>query len=152
MDELYKQQYAVYEDLVQQALRETNPQKKAVLIEKLKTTNLQLSQTMNELLSSLSSTRKETAQVQMYRDQLMDVLRRIQKDYNGLLQNTDQLETLRRIRAYETEKYTTSMHLYLVGLFLLAIAFVLILLFRGGQKADTSMMTAASPPTNPAFM
>ena len=154
MEELkarYQQQRARYEALVGQALTTNDPRVRAQLFPLIRDANLRLSATLDEMLRMLTNVGKETANIQMYRDELMTTLRRIQKDYNGLIQGTDQMETLRRIREYEDSKYTSSLHMYLIGILVMALALIVVLLFRG-YKSPTTAMTTAMPPTTPALM
>ena len=121
LESKYQQQFALYEEEVASPTPDVN---------KLKDLNLQISNTLHAMIESLTNVRNETASIKVYRDELISRLRKIQWEYNGLIQNTDQLETLRRIREWERAKADKSVNFYLI-LFLLACAALLVaILFK----------------------
>ena len=134
MEELkkkYAQQSALYESYI----REGAPPAKVSAL------NVEISKTLEEMIGILAKTKG--VGLEEYRNQLIGNLHRIQRDYNGLVQNTDKIETLRRIRREEYD--TTPIKQYLF--FFFAILFVIIVLLLFFQKKPT----AAAIPSNPAI-
>ena len=139
MDDLkktYAQQMAVYEA----AIKEGQPP------EKIAALNMEISKTLEDMIAILAQVKRdESGRVQEYRGQLLSNLQRIQRDYNGLTQSTDRLETLRRIR--QEEKDPSEMWRYLYFFFGLVVVLFLMIFVFGSQKEPT----AAAMPINPAI-
>jgi hypothetical protein len=82
------------------------------------------------------------------RDELVKRLQRIQQDYSGLLQNTDKVETLRRIRSYQDESWRPTFTFHLIAFFVLAITVFLVVLFlRQRENTATNPMAATMRPS-----
>lgn len=131
MEELkkkYAQQSALYESYIREG---ASPDKISAL-------NIEISKTLEEMIGILAQTELEE-----YRNQLIENLHRIQRDYNGLVQNTDKIETLRRIRAEEYDTAPLKRYLF----FFFAILFVILILLLFFQRKPT----AAAIPSNPAI-
>ena len=124
MDDLestYQTQYALYEE----AIASPNPD-----AAKIKQLNIQIAKTLNAMIETLTNVNKETASIKVYRDELIQRLRQIQWEYNGLIQNTDNLETLRRIRESEQKKADGSFYIYFYGFVAACIALVIAILMK----------------------
>jgi hypothetical protein len=117
----YQQQFALYEEEVASPTPDVN---------KLKNLNLQISNTLHAMIEALTNVRNETANIKMYRDDLISRLKKIQWDYNGLIQNTDQLETLRRIRESERARVDKSVNFYLILFLIACAALLIVILFK----------------------
>lgn len=102
-----------------------------------------LNQELSGLLSQLleNSARYNTAD----EEELVRRLQQIQKDYNGLITATDDLETLRRIRAYEEDTTKSTLFWYIVAL-IVAGLFVIVFMFVF-QRAVSTPTIATSPPS-----
>lgn len=139
MDDLkktYAQQMAVYEA----AIKEGQPH------EKIAELNMEISKTLEDMIAILAQVKRdESGRVQEYRSQLLSNLQRIQRDYNGLAQSTDKLETLRRIR--REEKDPSELWRYLYFFFALVFLLFMLIFVFGSQKNPT----AAAMPINPAM-
>lgn len=109
--------------------------------------NVQLAATLSQMIGASAM---NPTNIKSYRDELIAKLIRIQRDYNGLIVSTDQLETLRRIRNYETTKFDSTFTLYLWAFLLLSIVLIVVLLFKT-QRVATTAMSAVSPATMPAL-
>lgn len=149
MDELQKQYAeaaALYESEIQAAIASEDIKPHLTT---LKTLNARISKILDQMVEATAKAKDDSGKLHEYREQLMDRLRRIQKDYSGLAQNTDQLETLRRIRRNQLE----TAHQYFSTYFFLFIIFCLVLLlllvFR--QKKDSTTSTPVRAATTPAF-
>lgn len=108
-------------------------------MDKIRQLNVELSSLLEQMISASDPQRRTMPAV---RDELVERLRRIQLDYNGLLQNTDDLETLRRIRAQEEGGFWSVFYWHLA---FLAIAFVGVLILMIYKRRATTNETAASP-------
>lgn len=150
MDELrakYERQVKEYDDTVSNALN-TND---ATQIAKLRTMNEAIAKTLNDMIEKLTFMKKESPSLVKERDELIDRLRQIQLDYNGLLVNTDQLETLRRIRQQESTEANRQLYLY-IGFFLLVCLIMILYLAFMTQRKDTTAASASMPPTTAALV
>lgn len=137
----YKAKLAEYDALLGSALT-TNDTTKLPAIRAL---NAEISQILERILTEVG---QDSADTSTFKDDLGDfisTLNRIQRDYNGLAENTDSLELLRRIRDGEAAAPRKEFEMYLF-FFLLACLGILAMLFFGGQKMDATSMSATTPP------
>ena len=109
--------------------------------------NTALGKTLNKMIEDMTFLKKDIPEIQQSRDELLERLRKIQKDYNGLHANTDQLETLRRIRQQESVESDRELYMYLLFFLIVALCIVLFVLFFSGQKKDATATSANIPPT-----
>jgi hypothetical protein len=142
----YEQEVARYNALVDDTL--ANPQKLDTNLAEIRAINQRLAHILDQMLTDAHNTRGTPAGV---RDELIEKLQRIQRDYNGLLQNTDKLETLRRIRKGETENWWGSLGLYLLTFLILATVAVFVIMFKR-QKVDAIPTAPMSTAASPSFM
>lgn len=150
MDELkvkYERQLKEYDDAINEAISTQDSSK----IESLKQMNMALSKTLNDMIEKLTFLKKETPELVRYRDELVTRLRQIQMDYNGLLVNTDKLETLRRIRQQESGEAKRELYWYMIFFLVVSISMMLYLVFMT-QRKDMTAMSANSPPMTAAFV
>jgi hypothetical protein len=150
MDELrakYQQQLKEYNTLVETSLN-TND---ASQIAELRRRNEALAKTLNEMIEKSTFLKKNTPSLTRERDELVSRLRQIQLDYNGLLVNTDQLETLRRIRREESSESNRQLYMY-IGFFLLVCLILVVYLLFATQRKDSTAPMASMPPTAAALV
>ncbi len=150
MDELkakYQRQLKEYDDAINAAISTQDGSK----IESLKQMNMALTNTLNEMIEKLSFLKKDTPELVKYRDELIARLRDIQKDYNGLLVNTDTLETLRRIRQQESGEANRELYWYIVFFLIVCILIILYLAFVP-QRNDMTATSANRPPMTAALV
>jgi vacuolar-type H+-ATPase subunit D/Vma8 len=146
MEELrmnYDRQLKEYDSLVQSA----DPSQ----IPKLKELNASIAKTLNEMIQQLTYLKKETPSLKEERDELIERLRQIQRDYNGLLVNTDSLETLRRIRQQEGTEANRLMYMYLFFFLSVCLAVFFYMLFAT-HRNDTTVTSASMPPMTAALV
>lgn len=105
--------------------------------------NTAMSETLAKMIAALETTKANPDDINVYRRKLEERLMRIQNDYTLLKSNTDEMETLRRIRQYEESKANTSLNLYMFGLALLC--FVLLLVIFAFGRHRSAEPTAAMP-------
>lgn len=150
MDELrvkYENQLKEYDALVDTAIN-TND---TTYIAKLRALNEGIAKTLNEMIQKLTFMKKESPSLTKERDELITRLRQIQMDYNGLLVNTDNLETLRRIRQQESTEANRQLYIYF-GLFLLVCLILVVYLAFMSHRKDTTAARASMPPTTAALV
>lgn len=116
----------------------------ATKLQELRRLNQEISTVLSQLLdhSAQFNTKDQ--------EELVRRLQQIQKDYNGLITATDDLETLRRIRAYEEDSTKKTLFWYIIGLVvagLLVIVFMFVF-----QRAPSTPAIATSPATTSALV
>lgn len=145
MDELraaYTRKINEYDETIKSALERRD----TTQVEKVKQLNAELSKLLEKMIETMTFLKKDTPRLEKERDELVKKLRRIQMDYNGLLVNTDALETLRRIREQEGGMAKRDLYRYLAFFFVVAIGIVLMMLFVKGQSRMKSTETSTSVP------
>lgn len=146
MEELrrdYQRQLSEYDRLAKTAIQTPTPQ----AIETVKQANMRVAAILERMISVIAQSRRQTGDLRAERDALMAKLRRIQEDYNGLVQDTDKLETLRRIREYETAKADKGLYTYLIIFLVGCLVLLLVIVMRSGSQTTS---TAAPMPSNAA--
>lgn len=145
----YKQQLHLYDTYIKDALQSNSV--RSDTLDKIKQTNQAIAKTLDDMIGLITQSKQTDGNIHVYRDELVAKLQRIQKDYNGLLQNTDTLETLRRIRNQEEKEATGTLFWLIVG-FLIVCILVLILMIVFGQKKVNADIMPTSPATTTALM
>jgi hypothetical protein len=148
MEELkvkYERQSAEYDKLVTSAVASRDVSQ----IPKIKELNVGLAKTLNEMIEKMTFLKKDSPDLKVERDKLVQQLSRIQADYNGLMVNKDKLETLRRIRQQESKEGDRWLYWYLIAFLLLALVLILYLVFHG--KSEPTATIASTVPMTPAL-
>lgn len=103
---------------------------------------------VDRMLEQVAMANQDSVEIQQLRDELVVTLQRIQQDYNGLQQNTDKLETLRRIRSFQDDSWKWTLIRYVTAFVVLAvIVFFVVLFARQRDNTNTNPSTATmSPP------
>ena len=147
MDPRFQTLAAQYEALANEAL--SNPAKMQGNIEKMKTINTEMAAMLDSTIHEMTAS-GPSGDLTRQRDELIEKLVRIQRDYNGLLTNTDKLETLRRIRGFQETDWKSKLRIYIIALAVLAVVLALFVLFRR-QKTLSTAMAPMSATSTPAF-
>ena len=126
-----------YKTLIDEAVASGSTQ----TMDKIRKLNVELASLLEQMISTVSPGRS----IESARDELVGRLRRIQMDYNGLLQTTDELETLRRIRAQEEGGFLRVFYWHLIALGVLFVGVLGVMLY---MRRQTSTETTASPTTS----
>lgn len=147
MDPRFQTLAAQYEALANEAL--SNPAKMQGNIEKMKTINTEMAAILDSTIHEMTAS-GPSGDLTRQRDELIEKLVRIQRDYNGLLTNTDKLETLRRIRGFQETDWKSKLRIYIIALAVLAVVLALFVLFRR-QKTLSTAMAPMSATSTPAF-
>jgi hypothetical protein len=139
----YESLRSQYDNLWEQSKNVRSQEAANKLTGDLKALNVRLGQVLERMMSFQSESPSEV------RDELVQRLAEIQKDYNGLLVATDDLETLRRIRAHESSEGKKTLALYLFAFVALAVLLLVVIFWKGRSQTKE---TAAMMPTSPAAM
>lgn len=139
----YQSISAEYEALMKDTLDNNKPENIPRLVELSKKLTAMLNLEIQKK-SNISKNRMDIAQ-----QKLVERLQQIQMDYNGLLTTTDDLETLRRIRQYESQETKTLLYWHLVFLLIVFLVIVLFLIFY--RKEVTTAATPTSAPITTSF-
>lgn len=138
---------AQYTTLAEQAV--ASPSQITTLLPQIQSVNQQIAAVLDQMLTELQYARQDPNS-DTYRTQLVEQLTRIQTDYNGLKANTDTMQTLHRIRAFQDTTWTSALFSYVAMFLLAAVVLVLVMLFRRQAKASASV-PSASPAAMPTF-
>ena len=134
-----------YTALASQAV--TTPAQLQTLLPQIQSLNQQIASVLDRMLTEMQYAR-QGPNSDAYRTQLVEQLTRIQSDYNGLKTNTDTMQTLNRIRAFQDTTWQGTLFTYLGILLIAAVVLVLVMLFRR-QKSESATMPSASPAAIP---
>ena len=145
-DATYQRQVAEYEATMEASIRQNDPTK----LPDLRTKSEGIQATLNKMIENLTYLKKETPDIRSQRDSLLEKLRRIQQDYSAMLTNTDDLETLRRIRQQESGAARSDLILYLFAFLFVSVMLAVYLVYTG-RKTPTSATTATTPTMSPAL-
>ena len=143
----YATQLAQYNTLSSQAIQAEDTSQ----IPKLREMNIQIANTLNDMIENLTFMKQNTPDIKQERDKFIRKLGQIQRDYSGLIAATDTLETLRRIRQQATHDADSQLRLYLLFFLLLALCIVFYVMFMA-QKKDTTAPSARTPPMMAALV
>lgn len=134
-----------YNALIDEAVRDSS--KIAANFPKIVEVAQSRSSLVDRMLQQIAMANQDSTEIQQLRDELVVTLQRIQQDYNGLQQNTDKLETLRRIRSFQDDSWKWTLIRYLTAFVVLAvIVFFVVLFARQRDKANTNPSTATINP------
>lgn len=143
----YATQLAEYDTLSSQAIQSEDTTK----IPKLRELNIAIAGTLNEMIEKLTFLKQNTPDIKQERDNFIQKLGQIQRDYSGLIAATDTLETLRRIRQQASYDADYQLRLYLLFFLLFALCIVFYVLFMA-QKKDSTAPSARTPPMMAALV
>jgi hypothetical protein len=120
-------------------------------VDAIKAKNLEISGILNEMLTELSKVKEDAGHIEQVRNDLVGKLVKVQNDYNVLVNQKDQVETLKTIRVHEDEKFYATFYWYGVGLLVVSVLFFFVLMWKGGYKAPTMPTMMISPITMAPF-
>lgn len=141
----YQSISAEYEALMKDTLDNNKPENIPKLVELSKRLTTALNFEIERKSKNIKGDRIDIAQ-----QKLVERLQQIQMDYNGLLQTTDDLETLRRIRQYESQETKTLLYWHLVFLMITFLVILLVLIFY--RKDVTTAPTPTSATITPSLL
>ena len=142
MDAQYQSLAQQYQALADEAI--ADPSKLQGNVEKMKVINQKMASVLDSTIADMTS----AGALETQRDELIEKLVRIQSDYNGLLINTDKMQTLRKIRGFQEEDWKSQLRMYIIFFAILAGVVLLLVLFKRQKTVNTTMapMSAASTP------
>jgi hypothetical protein len=103
------------------------------------------------MIEQLTFLKQNTPSIKQERDKLIQKLAEIQRDYSGLIEANDTLETLRRIREHVKSDRDQELNVYLLFFLLFAFCIVFFVLFMA-QRKDTTAASARTPPMTAALV
>jgi hypothetical protein len=131
-----------YDALIASLSVSTNPS--AEDITRLRNLNREAFALLEQTIRALSSS--QVANMTAVNTELSAALARIDRQYNILVENSDRLEALKRIREYEQVKADGSINVYMTLLLIVALALLVIMMFSQPMNP-----TIASAPASPAI-
>jgi len=138
----HKNQLDQYTTLIYTSIANRNPSKLPEII----AINIALTNRLDTMLTLLA-TMKQNNSAEAELTELLADLRQIQRDYNGLIKETDTLETLRRIRQQEDVSIKRELYWYLIVFVFVAILLIAYLIFYGKRAATAPI--ANTVPSSP---
>lgn len=138
----HQNQLNEYEALIKSAIANRDSSK----LQDIRTINNALTTRLNTMIQQLV-TMKNNYSAENELQALLADLRQIQRDYNGLIKETDTLETLRRIRQQEDVSIKRELYWYLIVFVFIAILFIGYLIFYGKRAATAPI--ANTVPSSP---
>lgn len=142
----YKREVSEYEQEINNSIQRNDPSR----LPELRTKSESIQNTLNKMIESITYLKKDTPDIRAERDSLLEKLRRIQQDYSAMIVNTDDMETLRRIRQQEGSEAKRLLLFYLMAFLFVSVMLVVYLIYAG-RKVDTSQTAAATPTMSPAL-
>lgn len=128
------------------AAPETAPQK----LPRVTALASQIALVLDEAAKEIAMIPVQTDELESERTELIQRLQRIQTDYSGLLQNTDKVETLRRIRSYQDTSWRPMFFVHLIAFFVLAFVVFLVVVFL--RQRDSTPASPTSATTKPPLI
>ena len=138
----HEAQLQQYKTLIETAVKNRDSSKLPDII----AMNVALSNRLDTMLTLLA-TMKNSYSAEDELNSLLFELRQIQRDYNGLIKETDTLATLRRIRQQEDVSIKRELYWYLIIFVFVAILFIGYLIFYGKRAATAPI--ANTVPSSP---
>jgi hypothetical protein len=138
----HQNQLNEYETLIKTAIANRDSSK----LQDIRTMNNALTARLNTMIQQLVAM-KNNYSAEDELEALLADLRQIQRDYNGLIKETDTLETLRRIRQQEDVSIKRELYWYLIVFVFIAILFIGYLIFYGNRAATAPI--ANTVPSSP---
>jgi hypothetical protein len=125
LDALYKTKLAEYQTKVATALQTNDTS----ALPAIRTLNAEISQLLEEMLSSLDPLRQDTETTRRQREELVAILAQIQREQSGLRDDKDSFGRVRRIREMQQGVKESDLKLYAVlfvsaclGVFIIALS------------------------------
>jgi hypothetical protein len=138
----HRNQLIEYETLLKTAVANRDSSK----LPEIRVLNAAIDKRLSEMIQQLVMMKNNYSAEDELQALLAD-LRQIQRDYNGLIKETDTLETLRRIRQQEDVSIKRELYWYLIVFVFVAILFIGYLIFYGKRAATAPI--ANTVPSSP---
>jgi hypothetical protein len=132
---------AAYDALVISASRSTTPTDED--INQLRTMNRELLTILEKTIQALSTF--QTDDIGSVNRELTATLNELERQYSILSENSDKVETLRRIREFEETKKGGNVGIYMVALLVMALAVLVSMVFFQRTNAPATAATVRPP-------
>ena len=143
LERRYAEKQSAYEILIASG----NPN-----VEEVRKLNNDIRKILDDMLIELAKVKEDAGHIEEYRNDLVKKLVAIQKDYNELLHNKDQLATLKKMHGHQVVTFNATFYGYAFGLAVVSILFFFVLMWKGGYKVPAMPMTTSSATTIDPFM
>ena len=143
LEQLYVQKRSQYDSLIAQ----NDPRK----IENIKALNKEIATILQAMLVELSKVKEDAGKIDSHRKELINKLIIIQNDHNAMLEQKDHEITLKELKRNDSEAFNATLFWYALFLGLVTIAFVGVLMWKGGYKEPIIPTTISNPATMAPF-
>jgi cell division protein FtsB len=120
-------------------------------IAEIKKLNKELSAILDSMLTELAKVKEDAGHIEEYRNELVKKLVAVQKDYNNLADERDDLATLKALRGHQEVQFNSTFFYYAIALAIVSIIFFFVLMWKGGYRAPTMPTMMSSPTTMAPF-
>jgi chromosome segregation ATPase len=145
LEALYEQKEEAYQTLV----FSVDAKMKLPEIRRL---NQELGDILNAMLEIVATTKQSSGNLSAVQQDLLAKLQKIENDALKLKKDTDAVETLRRIRADEESRFSSSLYFYIGAVLVVALLILLVMFVFSGKKSEASTPMPMSPSTTPPLM
>ena len=146
MDTL-EQTYAEKRRRYDQMIAQNDPRK----TEDIKALNKEIAKILQSMLVELSKVKEDAGKIDTYRRELITKLIGIQNDHNAMVKQRDHEITLKEMKRNDSVEFNGTLFWYAVFLTIVTIAFVFVLMWKGGYKEPIIPAAMTNPTTMPPF-
>jgi hypothetical protein len=123
-----------------------------VKLPEIRKLNQELSDILNAMLEIVATTKQSSGNLSAVQQDLLTKLKKIERDANQLAKDTDAVETLRRIRADEESRFSSTLYFYIGAVLLVALLILLVMFVFSGKTSEAITPMPISPSTTPPLM
>jgi hypothetical protein len=145
LEALYEQKEEAYQTLVFSV--DAN-----MKLPEIRRLNQELGDILNAMLEIVATTKQSSGNLSAVQQDLLAKLQKIENDALKLKKDTDAVETLRRIRADEESRFSSSLYFYIGAVLVVALLILLVMFVFSGKKSEASTPMPMSPSTTPPLM
>jgi len=142
LEKQYRERLKAYDSLIAQTIRD--PSKISSTLPQIQAIQTQMSSIVDKMIAEVTLA-KQGDRLAQRRNELIEQLQRIQRDYTDLRNSSDKLETLRRIRAFEDQSWQGTFQMYLIAFIVFAVVVALVLIFKRIQAPAINAITPSNP-------
>jgi hypothetical protein len=146
MDTL-EQTYAEKRRRYDQMIAQNDPRK----TEDIKALNKEIAKILQSMLVELSKVKEDAGKIDTYRRELITKLIGIQNDHNAMVKQRDHEITLKEMKRNDSVEFNGTLFWYAVFLTIVTIAFVFVLMWKGGYKEPIIPAAMTNPTIMPPF-
>ena len=142
LEALYKRKEEAYKRLVFSVDAQTK-------LPEIRKVNRELSNILNAMLGIVATSKQSSGNLTAVQQDLLAKLKKIERDANQLVKDTDAVETLRRIRADEESRVNTSLYFYIGAILVVALLILLVMFIFSQKTSELSTPMPMSPSMTP---